>query len=64
MKDQRAKVCRNCRLFVEGDQCPQCSESNFSHSWKGIIFINDPNGSEIAQHLNITKKGKYCIWVK
>lgn len=64
MKDHRAKVCKNCKLFVDGDQCPQCNESNFSHSWKGTVMINDPNGSEIAQFLKITAKGKYCLWVK
>ena len=61
---ERGKVCRNCKLFVEGDSCPQCGESNFSRSWKGVVIINDPNGSEIAQHLEITKKGKYTLWVK
>jgi DNA-directed RNA polymerase subunit E" len=58
------KVCRNCRLFVEGDTCPLCNESNFSHSWKGRVIIKDPEGSEIAKNLGITKKGRYCLWVK
>ncbi len=61
---ERVKVCRNCRLFVEGDKCPLCGESNFSKSWKGTAMIKDPNGSEIAKKLEIKGKGKYCIWVK
>ena len=61
---ERRKVCRNCRLFVSGDSCPICGESNFSHSWKGVVMINDPADSEIAKALGITAKGKYCLWVK
>lgn len=61
---EREKVCRNCRLFVRGDVCPNCNESNFSRSWKGITIINDPADSEIAKTLRITTKGKYCLWVK
>lgn len=61
---QRRKVCRNCRLFVTGSSCPLCNESNFSHSWKGMVIINDPNESEIAKKLGITQKGTYCLWVK
>jgi DNA-directed RNA polymerase subunit E" len=61
---ERRKVCRNCRLFVNSDSCPLCNESNFSHSWKGVVMINDPNDSEISKTLGIKVKGKYCIWVK
>jgi RNA polymerase subunit RPABC4/transcription elongation factor Spt4 len=58
------KVCRNCKRFVEGSKCPVCNQSNFSRSWKGIVFVNDPNGSEVAQLLGIKAPGKYCLWVK
>jgi DNA-directed RNA polymerase subunit E" len=58
------KVCRNCKRFVKGDVCPVCSQAKFSRSWKGIVVINDPQGSEIATTLNITAPGKYCLWTK
>ena len=61
---EREKVCRNCRLFVEGDKCPICGESNFSKSWKGVVMIKDPKDSEIAQKLDLKARGKYCLWVK
>jgi DNA-directed RNA polymerase subunit E" len=64
VQTERSKVCRNCRLFVEGGECPHCGESNFSRSWKGTVIINDPKGSEIAGKLGMTKKGRYCLWVK
>lgn len=61
---QKEKVCKNCKLFVRETKCPVCSESNFSRSWKGILYINDPQESEIAQFLNIRVPGKYAIWVR
>ena len=61
---QREKVCRNCRLFVKGSICPLCKQSQFSRSWKGIVVINDPQGSEVAHVMGITAPGKYAIWVK
>ena len=61
---QRDKVCRNCKRFVEDSKCPVCNQSNFSRSWKGIVVINDPKDSEIAQTLGISVPGKYSLWVK
>jgi DNA-directed RNA polymerase subunit E" len=61
MKD---KVCKNCRLFVKGDKCPVCQMSSFSRTWKGMVFIRDPQNSEVAKLLSITHPGKYCLWVK
>ena len=65
MREQhRAKVCKECRLFVDGDECPNCGSTSFTHSWKGGVLIKDPASSEISQNLSITKKGKYALWVK
>ena len=61
---EREKVCRECKRFVSGSKCPVCNKSSFSRTWKGIIFVNDPAGSEIAQLLEITVPGKYALWVK
>lgn len=58
------KVCRSCRRFVQGSKCPICNQSNFSRSWKGLVVINNPQESEVAQLLNINHPGKYCLWVK
>ena len=60
----KEKVCRNCKRFVRESVCPVCRQSNFSRSWKGVVLISDPSGSEIAGALNITVPGKYCLWVK
>lgn len=55
------KACKNCRAFVTGDICKNCNSTDFSDNSKGRITILDPENSEIAKKLNITKKGEYAI---
>ncbi len=58
------KVCKECRLFVEGPTCPSCKGNQFTESWKGRIYIGNPDKSEIAQKLGFKIKGEYAIKVK
>lgn len=57
------KVCKKCKLFVEGNVCPICKTNQFTESWKGKLAIIDPENSEIAKKLGITVKGEYAIKV-
>lgn len=58
------KVCRKCRLFVDGAVCPLCKGSNFTDTWKGRIYITDPVKSEVAKKAGLTAKGEYAIKIK
>ena len=58
------KVCKKCRLFVEGQECPICKGSNFTETWKGRINVTDAEKSEIAKKIGITIKGEYAIKVR
>ncbi len=58
------KVCKDCRLFVEGPTCHGCKGNQFTESWKGRIYIANPDKSEIAQKLGFKVKGEYAIKVK
>lgn len=58
------KVCRKCKIFVEGQVCPVCKGNQFSDNWKGRLFIFDASKSEVAQKINALEKGEYAIRVK
>jgi len=58
------KICIKCRMFVKGNECPNCHGNKFSESWQGRIFVLDANKSEIAKNMNIAVKGEYAIKVK
>ena len=60
----KKKVCKRCKLFVEGDTCPQCATTSFSTSWQGRLYIADVAKSMIAEKIGIKVKGEYAIKVR
>jgi RNA polymerase subunit RPABC4/transcription elongation factor Spt4 len=58
------KVCKKCKLMVEGHECPICKGNQFSTNWQGRIYIIDAKKSSIAQKLEIPIKGEYAIKVR
>ena len=60
----KKKACKKCKLFVAGDVCPGCGSSNFSTNWHGILYVNDPAKSMIAEKVGAKVKGEYAIKVR
>ncbi len=60
----KKKVCKKCKLFVDGPQCPICNGKQFSTNWQGRINILNPEKSDIAKKIEIKVKGEYVIKVK
>ncbi len=60
----KKKVCKKCRLFVDGNECPLCKGNQFSTLWQGRLNVLDANNSSIAKKVNITAKGEYSIKVR
>jgi DNA-directed RNA polymerase subunit E" len=55
------KVCKICHMIYEGDKCPGCGSQEYNEEVKGRVVILDPENSEIAKNVKITKKGSYAI---
>ena len=60
----KKKVCKKCKLFVDGNTCPVCKANQFSSNWQGRLNILDANKSTIANKIGITIKGEYAIKVR
>lgn len=60
----KKKVCKSCKLLVEGSECPICKGNQFSESWNGRMTFFDANKSFIAKQVGIHQKGEYVIKVK
>lgn len=60
----KKKVCKRCKIFVDGPVCPNCGTSSFSNSWQGRLYITDVTSSMIAEKVGIKAKGEYAIKVK
>jgi DNA-directed RNA polymerase subunit E" len=57
----KKKVCKKCKVFVEGNACPECGGTQFTDTWKGKVHVIDPANSEIAKKLKLSKPGVYAI---
>ena len=60
----KEKVCKSCKIFVEGEQCPLCKGNQFTNLFNGKVVVLDSNKSFIAQQMNIKEKGRYAIKVR
>lgn len=60
----KKKACKNCKIFVDGDECPICKNSQFTTVWQGRITILNSEKSEIAHKIGINQKGEYAIKVR
>jgi DNA-directed RNA polymerase subunit E" len=60
----KKKVCKKCKIFVTGNECPVCKGNQFSNNWQGRITILDPEKSAIAKKIGIKVKGEYAIKVR
>jgi DNA-directed RNA polymerase subunit E" len=58
----KEKACRNCRYILEeGDTCPNCNEKTFTTFWRGYVMVMNPEQSEIAKRMGITRRGKFAL---
>jgi RNA polymerase subunit RPABC4/transcription elongation factor Spt4 len=60
----KKKVCKSCKIFVEGDICPLCKKTSFSNNWQGRISFLNTKRSKIAHEMNVDSKGEYAIKVR
>ena len=57
----KKKVCKSCKMIVQGDVCPVCKKNSFTTSFQGQINVLDANKSFIAKKIGIKSKGDYAI---
>jgi len=57
----KRKICKSCKVFVEGSECPLCKGNQFVTNFKGRIDVVDAEKSEIAKKIGLKTKGEYAI---
>ena len=58
------KACNACHRITEESNCPGCGGTDLSNRWTGMAIIIDPENSEVAKRLEITKGGVYALRVE
>ena len=57
----KKKACKNCKVFVKGNECPLCKSTDFTTYWKGRVIIFDAEKSEVGKKMGVKVKGEYAI---
>ncbi len=57
----KKKACKICKRIFEGEKCSNCGSGEVTESFKGRIFVSNPEKSEIAKKLNLKEKGNFAI---
>ena len=57
----KEKACKHCKTIYEGPSCPNCDRKETIDSFKGKVEIVNAEKSELAQHLKISKNGRYAL---
>ncbi|MBS3089265.1 hypothetical protein J4461_00085 [Candidatus Pacearchaeota archaeon] len=56
------KICKGCKsIFEGGNECPNCGSKEFAENYKGKMVIINPESSEIAKNLKLSKKGTFAV---
>ena len=42
-------------------KCPNCGSKEFVESYKGRVYIVNPEKSEVAENLNLKTQGNFAI---
>ncbi len=61
------KACRRCRTINHdrnNPRCVECNSTDLTSEFSGVVYIVDPENSEIAKKLQIDTPGEYALRVR
>jgi DNA-directed RNA polymerase subunit E" len=59
-----SRACRACKIITEEHACPICRSTDLSDDYSGLLIILDPEGSQLAQKMEITREGRYALRIR
>ena len=59
-----SRACRNCKIIIEENICPICKGTDLSDDYSGLLIVTDPEGSQMAQKMDIKKEGRYALKIR
>lgn len=60
----KKSVCKSCKIFFEGETCPNCKKKTSAAVWQGRIHFLNTKKSTIAKKMAVEKEGEYAIKVR
>lgn len=62
MAELACKVCKY--INIDTEVCVNCGSTGLTKEWYGYLIVINPEKSEIAKRLGITKPGRYALQVE
>ena len=59
-----SRACRNCKIIIEENICPICRGTDLSDDYSGLLVVLEPEGSQMAQKMEIKKEGRYALKIR
>jgi DNA-directed RNA polymerase subunit E" len=59
-----SRACRNCKIIIEENVCPICKGTDLSDDYSGLLIVVDPEGSQMAQKMDIKEEGRYALKIR
>jgi DNA-directed RNA polymerase subunit E" len=59
-----SRACRNCKIIIEENICPICKGTDLSDDYSGLLIVVDPEGSQMAQKMDIKNEGRYALKIR
>ncbi|RAW45105.1 DNA-directed RNA polymerase subunit E'' [Halorubrum sp. 48-1-W] len=59
-------ACRECHYVNDPDAqtCELCGSSSLTEDWAGYVIVTNPEESQIAEEMNVSKSGSYALKVR
>ena len=57
----KEKACKACRSVYTGPKCTSCGSTEGVDTFKGKVTVLNPEESEVAKKLNLSKKGEFAL---
>jgi len=59
-----SRACRVCKAVTEENVCPICKSTDLSDDYSGLLIVLNPEGSQIAQKMEIKQEGYYALKIR
>ncbi|MBN2566558.1 DNA-directed RNA polymerase subunit E'' [Candidatus Woesearchaeota archaeon] len=60
----KKKICKSCKAFYDGPNCPVCKGNQTANTYQGRLYILDVEKSMVAYKAGYKAKGEFAIKVR
>lgn len=59
-----SRACRTCKIITDEAACPICKGTDMSDDYSGLLIVLEPEGSQLAEKMEIKQEGRYALRIR